>query len=277
MAQDHEFAAARAFLLQTYGYYSTLMESARAESEPIASGSSHLGGQLFWAGELDGPGRPLVVAGNIAGAASLAATNNTEAQRQAVRDGSVDFLVNSLDEALRILKNEVRKRATVAVCVAAPVDAVEQEMVERGVQPDVLREGVVRAAERTAARSEPGNAESDPMSVRALVTWHVDRAPALWLPKLDAVALECLGPEETIARLWLQRSSRYLGRMGQAMHLVWSNREFAARMFERVGAMAERDELTVPGSLEATWPGMHNDPLRDRLRFGPSAESAPQA
>ena len=55
------------------------------------------------------------------------------AQKQAIRDGVADFLVNSLDEALRILKNQLRKRETVAVCVGlAPAD-VEREMKERGV------------------------------------------------------------------------------------------------------------------------------------------------
>ena len=63
-------------------------------------------------------GRALVVAANIAGAATLAATADRAAQKQALRDGVADFLVTSLDEALRILKNQLRKRETVAVCVA---------------------------------------------------------------------------------------------------------------------------------------------------------------
>ncbi len=46
--------------------------------------------------------------------------------------------MTSLDEALRILKNEIRKRETVAVCVAAAPETVEREMLERGVLPDLL-------------------------------------------------------------------------------------------------------------------------------------------
>ena len=56
-------------------------------------------------------------AANIAGAASLSATADVATQKQAIRDGVVDFLVTSLDEAARILKNEIRKRQPVAVCV----------------------------------------------------------------------------------------------------------------------------------------------------------------
>ena len=81
----------------------------------------------------------MVVAANIAGAATLVATADRAAQRQAIRDGVADFLVNSLDEALRILKNQLRKRETVAVCVGLAPEAVEREMKERGVAPDLLR------------------------------------------------------------------------------------------------------------------------------------------
>lgn len=52
----------------------------------------------------------MVRAANIAGAASLSATTDAIAQRNSIRDRVVDFLVTSLDEARRILKNEIRKR-----------------------------------------------------------------------------------------------------------------------------------------------------------------------
>src|SRR5579859_4763404 len=65
-----------------------------------------LGGKLLYAGELDLEGSRLVRAANIAGAASLSAAPEPTMQRLAIREGVVDFLVTSLDEALRILKNE---------------------------------------------------------------------------------------------------------------------------------------------------------------------------
>ena len=267
MAQDLDHSPAQAFILETYSYYARLMRDAPLESGSDASLS--LGGGLFWAGELDGTGRALVVAGNVAGAATLAATSNTEAQRQAVRDGIVDFLVNSLDEALRILKNEIRKREPVAVCIAAPLEAVAREMTERGVRPDVLREAVVRADEQARALDQQGDSEADPMGVRALVTWRVDRAPALWLPKLDAIALDCLGPDDAIARRWLMRSSRYLGRLGQAVHLVWANRELATRMIDRVRESVEQGDIKVRGRIECMCSGTGSD----LLLFGSQEES----
>src|SRR5258708_36444771 len=68
------------------------------------------GGKLLYTGELHEDGCRLVRAANISGAATLSATAETAAQRQAIRDGVADFLVTSLDEALRILQNEIRKR-----------------------------------------------------------------------------------------------------------------------------------------------------------------------
>jgi hypothetical protein len=267
LAQEIDFAAAQAFLLRTYRFYDLLMQNAPASpgDEPRS-----LGGCLFWAGEMDAEGRALIVAGNIAGAATLATVSDPDVQRRAVRDGVADFFVNSLDEALRILKNEVRKRETVAVCVAAPIEAVEHEMAERGVLPDVLRQEVTCAPEPVGMRAGASGPEATP---RALVTWRVDRAPALWLPKLDALALECLTPDEIVASRWLQRSSRYLGRLGQVEHLVWSSREFAARMMQRVGALARDGELMVPGRVEASWAAGN-----DQLYFGPAGDgsAAPQ-
>ena len=74
----------------------------------------------------------------LSGCATLAATADLAAQKQAIRDGTVDFVVTSLDEALRILKNEIRKKATVAVCVGWRLLTVEREMLERGVLPDLV-------------------------------------------------------------------------------------------------------------------------------------------
>jgi hypothetical protein len=256
LASISDAAAAHQFILQTYSYYSALMKSEPAAAEGLA-------GRLFWAGKLDRPGSALTVAGNIAGAATLAAASDPEAQRSAVRDGVVDFLVISLDEALRILKNEIRKREVVAVCVAAPLEAVEGEMVERGVRPDVFREQILHGVAPEANETGP----SDRMSVRTLVTWRVDRAPAVWLPKIDAIALECLGAKDVLPKRWLLRSSRYLGRTGQSEHLVWSDREFAALMFEGMSAALDRREIKVSGHIEASFAG-----TRDSLSFAPPDE-----
>lgn len=209
--------------------YHSLMEKARSADAQGSAVEPGLGGQLFYAGELDERGRQLVVAGNVAGAATLCATADVQAQKRAVREGVIDFLVTSLDEAVRILKNQIRKRETVAVCVGIQPAAVELQMVERGVQPDVRRVDVSAGTKGLARR-------------QVLVTWQVEAAPVIWMPKLDGLALECIDPEDGLARRWIRLAPKYLGRSGQ-VHLVHSTRAFAERFTEAAGERVQRGEI----------------------------------
>src|SRR6185437_13932582 len=95
-------------------FYAALLPYA----QPGGDGEPTLAGQFLYAGELDEEGRALLVAANVLGAASLTVTADPSSQRRAIRDGVADFLVTTLDEALRILKNQLRKREPVAVCIA---------------------------------------------------------------------------------------------------------------------------------------------------------------
>jgi hypothetical protein len=255
LALDLIEPAAFDFILQVERFYASLIavaDAARAENAEPA-----LGGMLLYAGELDAEGRALLVAGNIAGAASLAATAELAAQKQAIRDGVADFLVTSLDEALRILKNQIRKHETVAVCVGAAPQAVEQEMLERGVLPDLLRPSEELSPQSPfvlqGARPIPA---PTPMKDSILLTWRVAAAPALWLPKLDAIALDCLrlesSPAASAGRRWLRLAPRYLGRLAQGVRLLRCNREFAADFIEEVRDRVERGEIGVPVEIQVS-------------------------
>lgn len=209
------------------GAYANLIASPNADPE------SGLGGNLFYAGEMDEHGRALVVAANIAGAATLVASADLAAQKQAIRDGIADFLVNSLDEALRVLKNQLRKRETVSVCVAMAASVMEREMNDRGVEPDLLR-SVVGSATRTETESP------------ALLTWTVGSAPAQWLPKLDAMALECLNADAWAARRWLRLAPRYMGRLTHGIRSLACSQEVASRFIAQVQQSVDRGEIGVP-------------------------------
>ncbi len=260
MALEPPSPSAFDFLARVAQAYASLLET------PLAAPETGLGGKLFYAGELDHDGRALVVAANIAGAATLVATADREAQKQAIRLGVVDFVVTTLDEALRILKNQLRKRETVSVCVALPLSNVDREMNERGVAPDLLRRDMaVPPCHRALIVQEGAPTETDPGKTPALVTWRVDSAPAHWLPKLDAIALDCLDADAWAARRWLLLSPRYLGRMAQDLRLLDSNREFAARFIERVRQSVDRGEITVGLEIFSYFRGLH-----DEFRFPPT-------
>lgn len=236
------------FVLQVESLYWELMERARAEgshSEP------NLGGTLLYVGEFDEPGRALVIAANVAGAATMVATADLQAQRQAIREGVVDFLVTSLDEALRILKNEIRKRDRVAVCVALAPEAIEREMRERGVRPDLL------GAELLGSDDHPGFPPT-------AAVWSVEAAPAHWLPKLDALALECLDASQAAERRWLRNAPRHFGRMAFRLRALSGGSAFASSFIERVRAAVGSGEVNTAVDLQ-----QRQGCLVEELRFTP--------
>lgn len=175
-----------------------------------------LGGKLVWTGDLDEPGCALMRAANIAGAASLGCTADPAALRHANRDGVADFLVTSLDEALRILKNEIRKHQAVSVGVSADPSLIAREMQDRGVLPDLLPPAGPPPAwdsswflDRGSRRIEPGLVHGGSV-FRA---W--SSAPA----GFDATVAAILPEEDHLNRRWLRLSPRYLG---PSARRVWS-------------------------------------------------------
>jgi hypothetical protein len=56
-------------------------------------------------------------------------------------------MVNSLDEALRVLKNEIRKKTPISVGLLGELTTVVKEAVDRGVQPDYVVAGTSLASE----------------------------------------------------------------------------------------------------------------------------------
>lgn len=257
-------SAAFNFLTRVALSYATLLDT------PLAHPETGLGGKLFYAAELDEESRALLVAANIAGAATLAASADRDTQKQALRDGVADFVVTNLDEALRILKNQLRKRETVAVCIAlSPLD-VEREMNERGVAPDFLRRELRVPPQHEALALQVGEeTEVDFSKITALVTWRVDSALPKDLALLDEIALACFDPRLDAnawkSRRWLRLSPRYLGRLAHGLRLLETHREFNARFWERVSDLTDRDQIAFAFEIVSYFRGIH-----DVYRFAPA-------
>lgn len=240
------------FLSDVLAFYVSLVSWTRNER----SAEPGLGGQLLYAGQLDHEIHPLVVAANIAGAATLAASADLAAQKQAIRDGIIDFAVTTLDEALRILKNELRKGEAVAVCVSAAPRALEAELHERGVAPDLI---AARRGERNPAGFEApaGRIERLPIAEnQAMVSWSAASAAPQWLPRLDALALDCLDADAWIERRWLRLAPRYLGRMVRFLHAMRCDPAAAERFIQRIELADLRFELGVPVEVTVTRKGI---------------------
>ena len=187
-----------------------------------------LGGKLLYAGEPDAAGCRLLRAANIAGAASLAASADTGALRTAMRQGAIDFVVNSLGEALRILKNEIRKKQPVAVGLTVAPELVLKEMAERGVQPDLL------APDAPHPRLDTGTGEMagflargarriEPHRLPADKHFRIVPIPPDWNQSagaFDALLLDGLAADDAVNRRWVRLAPRYLPAAARRLRLA---------------------------------------------------------
>ena len=160
-------------------------------------GTGSLAGRLLLIDGLAHEGDALLIAASIAGAASLTLETRTEAVRHCVRNGIVDFAVSTLDEALRILKNEIRKQQPIAVLLEREPAGVLAEMAERGAQPDILRwaapDPAIDTLRDRGARPFPPPLEKAPDPGRD-VCWRAGDGGSAVLRQLDMLAVKRFRP-----------------------------------------------------------------------------------
>ena len=107
-----------------------------------AAGEKHFGGdlsgKLIVSGGMGGMGGAQPLAATMTGAAFLGIDVDPERIKKRLKTGYCDFMVTTLDEALRILKNAVRKKENVSVGLIGNCADIIPELAERGVVPDIL-------------------------------------------------------------------------------------------------------------------------------------------
>jgi urocanate hydratase len=191
----------------------------------------------------------LSTAVSIASGTTLVLDPNPAVVKTVFRQGGVDFVVNTLDEALRVLKNEVRKHRPLSVALIARVQPMFAEMVGRGVQPDLqvsinlpiiaLRDEMPNQAETSEGR-EPERAGIERLQLQSregiafpserLAGWLMERG---WsetvleatansaLRELDAQLLMSLPATDALRRTWLQRIAHYQRPLAGGVRIVW--------------------------------------------------------
>src|SRR5467141_2733908 len=97
-----------------------------------------LAGKLVVTGGMGGMGGAQPLAATMNGAAFLGVDVDPERIKRRVKTGYCDVMVTSLDEALRILKNAVRKGEATSVGLVGNCADLIPEMAKRGVVPDLL-------------------------------------------------------------------------------------------------------------------------------------------
>jgi len=191
-------------------------------------------GSLILVRELHASGKAASIASMIAGAACLAIDTHPEVCRAALRTGACDFMVNSVDEALRVLKNEVRKRRPVSVALCMAEDAALTELADRGVVPQVFLPG-------TAADSALPPARSSSFGTRVLSATAAERLADDYIltHRLQLREVHFSSPQELSA--FDQRLSSALSKAGP--RLRWATG--ASKFFYRDRPIRRTAALTV--------------------------------
>src|ERR1700681_2200291 len=114
------------------GTYETFAAAARKHF------GGSLSGKLVVTGGMGGMGGAQPLAATLNGAAFLGIDVDPERIKRRVKSGYCDVMVTSLDEALRILKNAVRKGEATSVGLVGNCADLVPELAKRGVVPDIV-------------------------------------------------------------------------------------------------------------------------------------------
>ncbi|MBI4467090.1 MAG: urocanate hydratase [Acidobacteria bacterium] len=120
----------------TQGILQGTYETFAAAGERHFAGDLH--GKLIASGGLGGMGGAQPLAATMNGACFLGVEVDPERIKRRVKTGYCDIMVNDLDEALRILKEALRKKEPVSVGLVGNCAEVIPALADRGVVPDLL-------------------------------------------------------------------------------------------------------------------------------------------
>jgi urocanate hydratase len=196
-------------------------------------------------------GAELAMASTLAGTAFLGIDPQPQRLKSAQQHNACDFMVNSLDEALRVLKNSLRKRQPISVGLLGSAAEVLPHLVERGVQPDFLSDtseypanvaashsahllAIAHLAGRGAILMDFGNGlqaalaamgrpttvlDATSTSANATESAHAAESLVRWITtelqdckRMDELALSLLPPTDVARRRWLEGASAYFHR-----------------------------------------------------------------
>ena len=155
-----------------------------------AAGEKHFGGnlegKLIVSGGMGGMGGAQPLAATMTGAAFLGIEVEPERIKKRLKTGYCDFMVNTLDEALRILKNAIRKRENVSVGLIGNCADVIPELANRGVVPDIL-------TDQTSAHDPLNGYVPNRMTLDQALELRKQDPKAYQHKSLDAIALHVEG------------------------------------------------------------------------------------
>jgi urocanate hydratase len=145
-----------------------------------------LSGKLVVTGGMGGMGGAQPLAATMNGAAFLGIDVDPERIKRRVKTGYCDVMVTSLDEALRILKNAVRKGEAASVGLVGNCADVIPELAKRGVVPDLL-------TDQTSAHDPIGGYVPNGMTLEAALELRKSDAAEYKKRSMGAMAAHVVG------------------------------------------------------------------------------------
>ncbi|MGC9199824.1 MAG: hypothetical protein ACP5E5_12960 [Acidobacteriaceae bacterium] len=220
-------------------------QTLRIYGELMARRESWAGRMVFACGAgVAASGLPAAV--SIAGGAALLLDPDAVAVKAVFRQGGVDFVVNTLDEALRVLKNEIRKGRSLSVVLEGEGARAVEELQQRGVLPDVQMVLGGAGNQVDGWGKELLSLESDAGTVRPseeLRRWleqhrwtetELAAKTTAELRQMDGRLLAMLPAADRVRRAWVQRIARYQRPEPGGARVVWlaEAERVLARLFE---------------------------------------------
>ena len=211
-----------------------------------------LRGKLDVAQAMNFVGAALSLVATMHGAAFLGIDADSERIKRYVKTGYCDVMVNNLDEALRILKNAVRKREPASVGLTGNPDDIVQEILSRGVVPDWLMgranfeddEPSTAAEDEEPAARELGSIILSRDDAATVCCIALSGEPAD-IQRIDRLLAELFQEDEGFSRRLriLQRRVRYQGLPARAL---WLSGKQRSRLGARVNQLVTQRELKAP-------------------------------
>ncbi|MHB1935778.1 MAG: hypothetical protein ACYCOR_04260 [Acidobacteriaceae bacterium] len=237
------------------------LQAIRSERFPEAAADG-LAGRLIACVGFGLEGAELALATTISGGTFLGIDPSSDRLKAAVRNGSCDFMVNTLDESLRVLKNEIRKRKALSVGLLGEASTILPAMVERGVQPDLVAEtaasdsvamgsldrpALLQLIERGAGRLDMPAAKHSSSAGLVEVVWTAESFADL--KRMDMLALEQLPPDDTIGRRWLRQAPGCFHRQRPLQRILDLRPEELTRLLRTFQDAISAGKIQSPATL----------------------------
>jgi Urocanase Rossmann-like domain len=181
------------------------------------------------------------LASTIAGAVCLSLEQDPATARQALRTGACDFVVNTLDEALRAMKNQVRQHKPLSVGLQGNQSQILNEILERGVAPQLVTnltdpEPLQTFQTQGATTLNPDEAATLLTSILEQNHWTAQDFPqptSAALKSFDLQAAEIVPADDTLRRTWLVSAARLFPRESQPHRTLWLTQSEADQLHKK--------------------------------------------